>query len=351
MTYPEVDNITLLTDMTYRRTAQEHFEETGTSKSPLCSLPINMVTQIPIDYMHQSCLGVMKKLILVWLRGARRGIFCYWPRHNVKSRIKHCELPDKAWKQFPARIFMTTGSYTEALQRSRLALETSNVDSDHIAERNAKRRKRIPAKLQDVGSEQRLTNKRPRTRSESSDEDTTVSRGSTPVAGSFQAERQAGHESLSPIPSVHRPSHQNGSAQGSQKEASELPVSAERGGPTKVQQQLLMKIDAILANLAEILPIVRKILTSGAPDVEEDILQRPCRNEKELQELLRGKKGKRTFGDLNVCQIITKTCLLNFKHAKVTDVESLIGATLKFAPHRGKQQKKPIEDHREQPDH
>ncbi|KAJ8357883.1 hypothetical protein AAFF_G00057430 [Aldrovandia affinis] len=66
---------------------------------------------------------------------------------------------------------------------------------------------------------------------------------------------------------------------------------------------------------------------------------------------LRGKKGKRAFGDLNVCQIITKACLLNFKHAKVTDVESLIGATLKFAPHRGKQQKKPIEDHREQPDH
>ncbi|KAJ8402612.1 hypothetical protein AAFF_G00366950 [Aldrovandia affinis] len=231
-----------------------------------------------------------------WVEETLSGIFCYWPRHHVKSRIKHCELPDKAWKQFPARIFMTTGS-----------------------------------------------------------------------------------------------------AQGSQKEASELPVSAERGGPTKVQQQLLMKMDAILANQAEILLMLRKILTSGAPDVEEDILQRPCRNEKELQELclameepikrqnmihylrslgggnlgamvrlllkkvgtngllstysLRGKKEKRAFGDLNVCQIITKACLLNFKHAKVTDVESLIGATLKFAPHRGKQQKKPIEDHREQPDH
>ncbi|KAJ8355245.1 hypothetical protein AAFF_G00079860, partial [Aldrovandia affinis] len=49
---------------------------------------------------------------------------------------------------------------------------------------------------------------------------------------------------------------------------------------------------------------------------------------------LRGKKEKRAFGDLNVCQIITKACLLNFKHAKVTDVESLIGRTLKFAPHR-----------------
>ncbi|KAJ8349242.1 hypothetical protein AAFF_G00174560 [Aldrovandia affinis] len=158
-----------------------------------------------------------------------------------------------------------------------------------------------------------------------------------------------------------------------------------------------MKMDAILANQAEILPMLRKILTSGAPDVEEDILQRPCRNEKELQELClameepikrqnmihylrslgggnlgamvrlllkrlgqmascpptvsEGRRRRGPSGDLNVCQIITKACLLNFKHAKVTDVESLIGATLKFAPHRGKQQKKTIEDHREQPDH
>ncbi|KAJ8355244.1 hypothetical protein AAFF_G00079850 [Aldrovandia affinis] len=49
------------------------------------------------------------------------------------------------------------------------------------------------------------------------------------------------------------PLTKTGLHKGSQKEASELPVSAERGGPTKVQQQLLMKMDAILANQAEIL--------------------------------------------------------------------------------------------------
>ena len=36
-------------------------------KSPLQVLPIGMVTQFPIDYMHCVCLGVMRKLLRAWV--------------------------------------------------------------------------------------------------------------------------------------------------------------------------------------------------------------------------------------------------------------------------------------------
>ena len=34
--------------------------------SPLLSININMITMFPIDYMHNICLGIMKKLLVMW---------------------------------------------------------------------------------------------------------------------------------------------------------------------------------------------------------------------------------------------------------------------------------------------
>lgn len=42
------------------------------SSSPLETLDINMVDDIPYEYMHLVCLGVMRKLILLWTKGKRR---------------------------------------------------------------------------------------------------------------------------------------------------------------------------------------------------------------------------------------------------------------------------------------
>lgn len=68
MTYPEVNNLTLRTDKSFRECWQpEHHQEEKIS--PLSVLPTDMVKSFPIDYMHQSCLGVMKKLLLLWTRG------------------------------------------------------------------------------------------------------------------------------------------------------------------------------------------------------------------------------------------------------------------------------------------
>lgn len=35
----------------------------------LTELYINIVDQVPLDYMHLVCLGVMKRLLVFWLKG------------------------------------------------------------------------------------------------------------------------------------------------------------------------------------------------------------------------------------------------------------------------------------------
>lgn len=58
------ESVPLRTNENFRdRTNEEH--HTGTS--PFESLPIDMVTQFPLDYMHLVCLGVMKALLTTWL--------------------------------------------------------------------------------------------------------------------------------------------------------------------------------------------------------------------------------------------------------------------------------------------
>jgi hypothetical protein len=44
-------------------------EEHHTGKSILENLPIDMVATFPLDYMHLCCLGVMRKLLWVWIKG------------------------------------------------------------------------------------------------------------------------------------------------------------------------------------------------------------------------------------------------------------------------------------------
>lgn len=54
------------TNEDYRRQIDEEHHKCS---SPLSHLPFDMVKDVVFEYMHMCCLGVMKKLILTWLRG------------------------------------------------------------------------------------------------------------------------------------------------------------------------------------------------------------------------------------------------------------------------------------------
>lgn len=69
MTYQDVNTLSLRTNETFRSALNpEHHNH----PSPFCDLPeekLDMIKQFPLDYMHQVCLGVTKKLLLTWKRG------------------------------------------------------------------------------------------------------------------------------------------------------------------------------------------------------------------------------------------------------------------------------------------
>lgn len=60
-------NHALRTDKEYIRCLDKDHHKDG--KSPLSLLPMDMVSQVPFEYMHLVCLGVVKKLMSAWIHG------------------------------------------------------------------------------------------------------------------------------------------------------------------------------------------------------------------------------------------------------------------------------------------
>lgn len=61
-------NSPLRTDTTFRSRSDEEYHK---GYSPLERLPIDMIKDIPSDYMHVVLLGVMKRLLKFWVRGKK----------------------------------------------------------------------------------------------------------------------------------------------------------------------------------------------------------------------------------------------------------------------------------------
>ncbi|KAL2095500.1 hypothetical protein ACEWY4_010219 [Coilia grayii] len=83
VTYQETE-LTLRSDASFRQQRQREHHRGST---PLLDLPINMVSAFPVDYMHQACLGVMKRLLLMWSRGEKRFKMSASQINEVSSRL------------------------------------------------------------------------------------------------------------------------------------------------------------------------------------------------------------------------------------------------------------------------
>ena len=65
MLFPRV-NSPLRTDIAFDE--MQYFPSHCKRQSPLQTLRVGMISQFPLDYMHLVCLGVMRRLLLVWTR-------------------------------------------------------------------------------------------------------------------------------------------------------------------------------------------------------------------------------------------------------------------------------------------
>lgn len=67
MTFPEID-APLRTNDTFRNKVHEEYHK---GDSPLEFLPIDIVNDVCLDYMHLVCIGITKRLITLWVKGKK----------------------------------------------------------------------------------------------------------------------------------------------------------------------------------------------------------------------------------------------------------------------------------------
>ncbi|KAJ8046375.1 hypothetical protein HOLleu_05025 [Holothuria leucospilota] len=142
MTYPEC-SAEKRTDSSFRAMSDDDHH---LRQSPLCDLKLNLVSSFPLDYMHLVCLGVVRRIILLWKEGPLNvrlsgnvinsisqrltNLQCYLPREF--SRRPRSLLEVKQWKATEFRQFLIytgpvvlSGCLEKNLYQNFLALSVS----------------------------------------------------------------------------------------------------------------------------------------------------------------------------------------------------------------------------------
>ncbi|XP_041987649.1 uncharacterized protein LOC121739324 [Aricia agestis] len=88
---------------------QLYGDEHQQSKSILSELDVGLITQVPLDYMHLVCLGVVKKLIRCWLENGPKK--CRMPASKIGEITEFSRRPRpinmfKYWKATEFRAFI-----------------------------------------------------------------------------------------------------------------------------------------------------------------------------------------------------------------------------------------------------
>ncbi|KAK4879871.1 hypothetical protein RN001_008017 [Aquatica leii] len=80
------------TDNSFRLQSDEAHH---TGVTPLTELPIDLVRTFPIDYMHNGCLGVMRKLLHYWIGGPLKTRLQSYKVTEISRRLENlkCHIP------------------------------------------------------------------------------------------------------------------------------------------------------------------------------------------------------------------------------------------------------------------